>query len=95
MVTSVIITPPAPVYHDAGEDATKGGDAVTLDDIRRMDRAVITPAIAAQVLGCDPAYIRVAARDAPEQLGFPVVRIGSRTKIPREAFVRYMEGGRT
>lgn len=68
---------------------------MTLDDIRRMDRAVITPAIAAQVLSCDPAYIRVAARDAPEQLGFPVVRIGSRTKIPREAFVRYMEGGRT
>ena len=64
---------------------------MTLDDIRRMDRAVITPAIAAQVLSCDPAYIRVAA---PEQLGFPVVRIGSRTKIPREAFVRYMEGGR-
>lgn len=56
---------------------------MTRDDIRRMDRAVITPAIAAQVLGCDPAYIRVAARDAPEQLGFPVVRIGSRTKIPR------------
>ena len=54
---------------------------------------MITPAIAAQVLGCDPAYIRVAARDAPEQLGFPVVRIGRRTKIPREAFVRYMEGG--
>ena len=93
---------------------------MTLDDIRRMGRAVITPAIAAQVLGCDPAHIRraksllgiaspskvfagigenmalgVAARDAPEQLGFPVVRIGSRTKIPREAFVRYMEGGRT
>ena len=63
---------------------------MTLDDIRRMDRAVITPAIAAQVLGCDPAYIRVAAREGV--LEFPVVLVGNRVKIPREAFVRYMEG---
>ena len=67
---------------------------MTLDEVRELRTDIITPAIAAQVLGCDPAYIRVAARDAPEQLGFPVVRIGSRTKIPRAAFVRYMAGGR-
>ena len=73
----------------------KEANAVTLDEVRELRTDIITPAQAAQVLGCDPAYIRVAARDAPEQLGFPVVRIGSRTKIPREAFVRYMEGGRT
>lgn len=65
----------------------------TLDDIRALSCDVITPAQAAGVLQCDPAYIRVAARDAPWTLGFPVVRIGNRVKIPREAFIRYMEGG--
>ena len=64
----------------------------TLDDIRAMSADVITPAQAASVLRCDPAYIRVAARDAPWVLGFPVVRVGNRVKIPREAFIRYMEG---
>ena len=64
----------------------------TLNDVKNMDRDFITPAIAAQVLGCDPNYIRVAARDCPETLGFPISRIGTRTKIPRVAFIRFMEG---
>lgn len=67
----------------------------TLDDIRALDCDVITPAQAAGPLRCDPAYIRVAARDAPWALGFPVVRVGNRVKIPRLAFLRYMEGRTT
>lgn len=39
---------------------------MTLDEVRELRTDIITPAIAAQVLSCDPAYIRVAARDAPE-----------------------------
>lgn len=66
---------------------------MTLDDIKKMDAPILTPAIAAEILGCDPHYIRVAARDAPERLGFPVIRLGSRTKIPRVAFIKFMEGG--
>ena len=65
---------------------------MTLDDIRAMTDAVITPAVAGRVLGCDPASIRVAAREDPGALGFPVILIGSRVKIPREAFVRFLEG---
>ena len=57
-----------------------------------MDRDVITPAQAAGILKCDPHYIRVAARQCPEQLGFPVTILGSRTKIPRIPFIRYIEG---
>ena len=64
----------------------------TLNDVKNMDRDFITPAVAAQVLGCDPNYIRVAARDCPETLGFPISRIGTLTKIPRIAFIRFMEG---
>ena len=65
---------------------------MTLDDVRSMTDAVITPAVAGRVLGCDPAYIRVAAREDPGALGFLVILIGSRVKIPREAFVRFLEG---
>ena len=65
---------------------------MNLAEIKAMDRDVITPAQAAGVLGCDPHYIRVAAREKPELLGFPVILIESRVKIPRLAFIRYMEG---
>lgn len=65
---------------------------MTLQEVKNMDKEVITPAIAAKVINCDPHYIRVAAHNRPELLGFPVTLIGSRVKIPRLAFIRYMEG---
>ena len=46
----------------------------------------------ADVLNADPQDIRVQARTAPEKLGFPVIIIKSRTKIPRLPFLRYMSG---
>lgn len=65
---------------------------MTLSDIKNMEQDVITPSVAAQVLKCDPHWIRVAAKQNKSLLGFPVVLIGSRVKIPRVAFIRYMEG---
>ena len=35
---------------------------MTLQDIKQMDKDVITPAEAAQVVGCDPQLIRLEAR---------------------------------
>lgn len=66
---------------------------MTLDELKAMDKDVITPAIAAQFLGCNPYNISITARDCPERLGFPVSRVGSRTKIPRLAFIRFLETG--
>jgi len=63
---------------------------MTIKEIRESDKAWITPKVAAGVLNCDPMYIRIAARDFPERLGFPVTRIGNRTKIPRIPFLRYL-----
>lgn len=63
-----------------------------LERVKQMEKPTITPVIAAQVMGCDPQFIRVAARDCPSMLGFPVVRIGTRTKIPRVPFIRFLEG---
>ncbi len=65
---------------------------MTLEEIKALDRDVITPAQAAGALQCDPQYIRSAAHKKPELLGFPVVVLRSRVKIPRIAFIRYMEG---
>lgn len=65
---------------------------MTLDDLRNMETVFITPKIAALFLKCDPHLIRVQARTNPAALGFPVTVLKSRTKIPRLAFIRYIEG---
>ena len=65
---------------------------MTLDEIRNSTKEVLTPADIAGVLNADPQDIRVQARTAPEKLGFPVIIIKSRTKIPRLPFLRYMSG---
>lgn len=66
---------------------------MTLPELKAMDRAVITPAIAADLLECDPNWIRQAARKRPDLLPFPVMVVKSRVKIPRLAFIKFMEGG--
>lgn len=66
--------------------------ADALERIKAMDTPTITPALAAQVLGCNPHDIRVKAKLRPDLLGFPVVVVGTRTKIPRLPFIRHIEG---
>lgn len=63
---------------------------MTLQEIMDSDKVFLVPKDIAPVLGCDAYNISVAARDCPENLGFPVVRIGSRTKIPRIPFLRFI-----
>lgn len=63
-------------------------DTELLESIRKMDKANLTPAEAAQVMHCSPDLIRVAARQKPELLHFPVSVVGNRTKIPRIPFLR-------
>lgn len=65
---------------------------MTLEEIKRIDRDFILPSEAAGPLRCDPHYIRVAAKKNPYLLGFPVVLIGNRVKIPKRPFIKYMEG---
>lgn len=63
---------------------------MTLDDIRNSRKEFLTPAEAAPVLGVAPQSIRVAARLNPALLGFPVMVVGSRTKIPRVPLLRFL-----
>lgn len=63
---------------------------MTIKDLECMDCAMLTPAQAASVIGCDPQLIRVMAREKPGKLGFPVTLVGSRVKIPRLPFLQYI-----
>lgn len=65
---------------------------MTLDDLKRVDRDWLLASEVAPILGTDPHSIRVAARVAPNRLGFPVCVLGSRIKIPRLPFIQFMEG---
>lgn len=66
---------------------------MTLDEIRNLDREYLVPAEVAPVLGVDAQDIRVAAKQHPERLGFNVAVIGTRVKVPKLAFLAWMEGG--
>ena len=60
---------------------------MTLDEIRASDKPVLTPKEVAPVLGVNPQSIREAD---PGDLGFPVIKVGTRTLIPRLPFLAVM-----
>ncbi|MGN0599286.1 MAG: hypothetical protein ACI4JK_05265 [Oscillospiraceae bacterium] len=65
---------------------------LTLEDIEKIPREYLIPKEVAQVIGCYAYGITLAARNNPASLGFPVIIIGNRTKIPKQAFLNYMRG---
>lgn len=65
---------------------------VTIDEIRKSDKSVLTPTDIAPVLGCHPYAINVQAKADASKLGFSVCMIGSRVKVPRAAFLRWYDG---
>lgn len=56
----------------------------------KKDREFFTADEICFVLGMNPQTIRDTARQRPELLGFPVILAGSRVKIPRIPFLRFM-----
>lgn len=66
----------------------------SLEEIEALPKEMLIPADIAKYLGCDQYYINLMARDNPEKLGFSVIKIGSRVKIPKAAFVYYCKYGR-
>ncbi len=68
---------------------------MTLDEITRSSKEMLSPADVATVLGADPYGINRMARDNPRALGFAVMVIGNRVKIPRRAFLHWIRFGNT
>lgn len=64
-----------------------------LEEIRKSDKTVLTPDDIAEVLGSNAHTISLTARQHPERVRYPYTFIGSRMKIPREAFLRWFDGG--
>ena len=65
---------------------------MTIEDLKKLDTEILTPNQIAPILCCDPNIIRLQAKKDIRQLGFPAAKIGSRIKIPREAFIAWFEG---
>lgn len=63
---------------------------MTLNEVRALDKDFLIPREVAKVLGCDQYAINVKARNGT--LPFRYIMIGSRVKVPREAFIAWMEG---
>ena len=68
--------------------AGKGEITVTIQEIKSSDKAFLLPKDIAEILGSSPQDIRVSARAGA--LGFPVMFVGNRTKIPRIPFLQYI-----
>ena len=65
---------------------------MTLDDIRSNPKEFLTPREGAPIIGCTPYTINIWAKQCPERLGFPVNIMGTRVRIPKRAFLRWIEG---
>ena len=65
---------------------------MTLSEMKGVSRDYLTPKEVAGCLGCTPYAINQQAAADAGKLGFPVIMVGKRVKIPRVAFIRFMEG---
>ena len=68
-------------------------NAVTLQEIEAIPREMLRSSDIAGYLNSNPQDIRTQAQKDPQKLGFPVVVIGSRVKIPKQAFIAFIKGG--
>lgn len=62
---------------------------MTLAEIKQSPKLWLTPADIAEVLESDPADIRDQAQANQAKLGFPVVIVGKKVKIPRRPFLSF------
>ena len=65
---------------------------LTFEEIKHSDKNILTAAEIAPIVGADPNVIRYQAQEEPDKLGFPVIVMKSRVKIPRIPFIKFMEG---
>ena len=63
---------------------------MTLEEIQSSQKLYLTPADIAPILHCDPQCIREQAKQDPAKLGFPIIILGHRTRIPRIPFLKFL-----
>lgn len=65
---------------------------MSIEEMKGLAQDYLTPRDVAGCLGCTAYAINQQAKGDAGKLGFPVVIIGKRVKIPRIAFIKFMEG---
>lgn len=63
---------------------------MTALELASVPSEVLTCAQVADVIGANPDTVRWQARNDPSKLGFPVIVVGNRVKIPKRPFLRHM-----
>ncbi len=63
-----------------------------LAQLKATDKPFLIPREVAPLLGCKVYAVNLAAQQDPKKLGFPVCIIGTRVKIPRIPFLKFIEG---
>ena len=64
----------------------------TLEEIELLPKEMLVPTDVAGILGCTPYTINVATRDGKNPFPFPVIRMGTRVRIPKRLFLKAMRG---
>lgn len=62
----------------------------TMEEIRNSDADILRPQDVASVLHCTPYAVNLMVKEGKNV--FPAVKIGSRIKIPRPAFIAWFDG---
>lgn len=60
--------------------------------IEALPKEMLVPTDICKHLGCKAYTINVATRDGKNPFPFPVIRIGSRVRIPKMPFIKAMRG---
>ena len=64
---------------------------MTLEQLEMLDKEMLIPKDIAPILGFNPYAINVAVKNG-NPFPFPVIRMGSRVRIPKKPFIKAMRG---
>lgn len=65
---------------------------MTLEELEASPKEILTPKDIAPILKCCPYAINVATMNGQNPFPFPVIRMGTRVKIPKMPFIKAMRG---
>lgn len=65
-------------------------DLNELDRIEALQKDMLVPKDVCKYLGCSAYTINIATRDGKNPFPFPIIRLGSRVKIPKVPFLKAM-----
>ena len=63
---------------------------MTIQEMQKSEKAFLLATDVCEVIGVNPHSIRVAAKERPDLLGFPVTVMGKSVLIPRIPFMEYI-----